>query len=730
MCAFEHHPRPPFFSEKSECVPVQRKMQKRSSSYSTFSMLAGLGCIILGGLLIAAIVLISIDISQDASQQEQMMATLADHKAAILEGQAYIVDTTISATAGKPVPTPPPTQPPMTCDVAIIGSGPGGLTMAYRLAPIYGSRLCIFDDRNHVGGKVLSQRYTRSSDTRPVWTPTHAEQLRGGDTVLRCMAQEVGTIMVARGTPGLFYDYTALGINATGFQCFGNVTPTGPATCLAGNPYEGILAPNGYTGGSPYGNDLPNPCGNKDWRACSYIDGYTTMLLSASNVNTISVGESYVQYFTRILGVNGARYYSDQYGYDYMNDFDARALVDYLSYDNAYPYGHVHMAHGAPQVGTWNRVAKLISTNGSRIMLNTRIQSVDRDPATGAYTLLTDGGASSITVNAKRVVLAFPPSYVASMSGNVMERLQASPFVSYSKPNHACTWDAFFPTKWWHQYAATCNFGYCAVAKAFNLTSYARDNYMGWNHYDATGSATSISFIQYVPTPERQEGNLLRFFFEEEPCRQFDAIYASSGITGIQTELMSRVKINFATAVGAKIPNPTESYYSSELYAYSGLAPGAPFRATDWLAWGAEPFPGEKLCFATEGINMFDSGWQEGAAKSAHNCLKGNVFKDVIPSTTVQALERCRANITNGANRYLDSSNKNSGNDVCLLLRNEYHIRDLAHYTYCGAPQDYDYPNLASFTSTSYQPNQALWANSATTTIYDTPVRSCQGRYC
>ena len=689
-------------------------------------MLAGLGCLILGGLMIALIVLVSIDISQDTTQHQETMATLTDHKAAILDGQYNI----IQATATKPVISPPPTQPPLTCDVAIIGAGPGGLTMAYRLAPIYGSRLCIFDDRDHVGGKVHSIRYGASTDTRPVWTPTHAEQLRGGDTILRCMAQEVGTVMVARGTPGLFYDYNALGKNVTGFECFGNVTPTGPAGCAAGYPWEGILAPNGYMGASPYGTDLPNPCGTKDWRECSYTDEYFTLLMSPSNVNTISVGESFIQYMTRILGANGARFYSDHYGYSYMNDFDARAMVDYLTYDYAFAYGHVHMHHGAPQVGTWNRVAKLISTNGSRIMLNRRIQSIDRSSTTGDYTLLTDE-ASPVTVKAKRVVPAFPPSHLASMSGTVVDRLQASPYVSYTKPNHACSWNAFFPTKWWKKYASTCNYGYCAERLSFNLTEYARDNYMGWNYLDASGLPTSLDFIQYVPTPERQEGNLLRFFFEEEPCRQFDAIYAASGASGVQSELMSRVNFNFATAVGTSIANPTESYYSSELYAYSGIAPGAPFRATDWLRWATEPMPGEKLCFATEGVNMLDSGWQEGAAKVAHNCLKGNVFKDVIPSSVVQALERCRANISNGANRYLDGGNKNSGNDVCLLLRNEYHIRDLAHYKYCGAPQDYDYPTLDSFTSTSYQPDASLWKNAVTTLVTDPSMkRACKGRYC
>ena len=700
----------------------EEKMRRRDE-YSTWTIVGG---ILFAGLLITIVVLLAVDINHDSSNQQVMLDTMQQHQTALLDGQANIIESALGTQAKPGTPPPPPST---TCDVAIIGAGPGGLTMAYRLAPIYGSRLCVFDDRDHVGGKVHSIRYTASSDTRPVWTPTHAEQFRGGDTILRCMAQEVGSIMVVRGGPGTFYDVIARGINVTRFPCFGDVSPNGTsATCINQLAFEAVIAPNGqypenYT--SPYG-DLLNPCGNKDWRTCSYSDAYFTMLTSASNANSIIVGETFFQYASRILGVNGANYFSETYGYGYLDEKDARSIVDYLIYDYTFPYGHVHMHHGGPQVGTWNRVAKLISTNGSRIILNTRIQSIDTT-STGAYKLVSGGG---LIVNAMRVVLAFPPNHLNTMSGSVVNTLVQMPQVSYSSPVHACTWNAFFPTRFWKEHTSTCNYGWCTTGSIkFNLTGYARENYMQWNYAAFTQTPDSLDFVQYVATPERNESNLLRFFFEEDPCRALDIVYATSGAAGIQTELMRRLHLAL-DAVIPYIPDPVEAYYSSEVFAEASLAPGAPFRATEWLKWATEPMPGKKLCFATEGVNMFDSGWQEGAAKVAHNCLRGNVFKDVVSSTAISALERCRANISSGANRYLDNGNKNSGNDVCLLLRNEYHMRDLANYTYCGSPKVYDYPTLASFTSNSYQPNQLLWQNALTTPLYEVPVTRCRGHHC
>jgi hypothetical protein len=676
--------------------------------------------IFLSGICLGVVALIAmgaVHISKETAAMTAITTQAEMNKVEIIRGQSDVVDSVLGANAKAP-----PSPPSMECDVAIVGAGPGGLTMAYRLAPIYGSKLCIFDDRDHVGGKVHSVRYTASSDTRPVWAPTHAEQYRGGDTIMRCMAQEVGSIMVVRGTIGLFYDYRARDVNATGYQCYGNVTPTGPATCAAGYPWEGVLAPNGYTGSSPYGNDLLNPCGTKDWKSCSYTDEYQKILVSASNANTIQTSESFRQYVIRILGQSGGEYYLDQFGLGYMETIDARAMIDFFNYDHAYPYGHVHMHHGGPQAGTWNRIAKLIDGNGTRIILNTKIQSIDRlttGPNKGNYKLLTSG-SSPTTINAKRVVLAFPPTQLNSMSGSTVDTLKATPYVTYSKPTYSCTWNAFFPTQWWAQgYGSTCHFGYCASVKSFNLTGYARENYQAWNFADFSGRETSIDFIQYVATPERKEGHLLRYFYEEEPCIALDAIFASSGAAGIQTELMYRTRLALNAAVGQPIPEPVEAYYSSEIHGYAGIAPGAPFRPADWLQWATEPLMGEKLCFATEGVNMFDSGWQEGAAKVAHNCLRGNVFKDVVRASAITELERCRADIKSGANRYLDNNNKNTGNDICLLLKNEYHMRDLAGYPTCGSPQIYDYPNLTSFTSTSYEPNQDLWANAITTPVYE-----------
>ena len=83
----------------------------------------------------------------------------------------------------------------------------------------------------------------------------------------------------------------------------------------------------------------------------------------------------------------------------------------------------------------------------------------------------------------------------------------------------------------------------------------------------------------------------------------------------------------------------------------------------------------------------------------------------------IAGFETCAPNVTSGSARVLTSANKPSGNDVCLLLNNEYHGRDLTGFEYCGGRDEYYYPTRAQLTS--YLP---LTAGAATShpVIYST----------
>jgi hypothetical protein len=613
------------------------------------------------------------------------------------------------------------------CHTLVIGAGVGGLTMGYRLASILHENLCIVDERGHVGGKVFSYHYTASTAQRPVWTPTHAEQMRGGDSILRCIGQELGMVSVKRGSVNAYLEAWVRGYNTTGFQCYGNVTPSAPAGCPFGLPYEGV-APNGWLAPNAY-SGLINPCANKDWTQCSYEDEYYTKLLSNSNANTISDFETFEDYGQRILGLEGFAYLMDVGIATYLAKEGARYVVEYLKYDFGYPYGALPTPHGGPQQGVLVRMAKQIANNGSQIFLNEKVKNVTlasgADLTAGRYVAMTE----TTKFRAKRVVFAMPAGQVAQLGGAIPTQLSQSKFIQKVGAVHACTWNAFFPSKWWQPRVGRCIFGFCAVgSRNFTLSPHAR-NHTTWSYWENPRTATSFDFIQYIGTPERQEGNLLRFFFDNEGCEPLDVIFEADGLPGVVAELMARVHAKFdAVTPGGVVPEPVESWYASDRNGYHYIKAGADFGSAALLQWARQPLPNEKICLVSESFNVLDQGWMEGAAKSAHSCLGGNVFSDLIKSTTLQSLERCRATITSGSNRYLDDNNMNSGNDLCLLMRNEYHLRDLANFTYCGGPKIYVYPTLQSFQDQAYTASLSLWSAATTEAVYETsPIKTGRG---
>jgi len=161
--------------------------------------------------------------------------------------------------------------------------------------------------------------------------------------------------------------------------------------------------------------------------------------------------------------------------------------------------------------------------------------------------------------------------------------------------------------------------------------------------------------------------------------------------------------------------------YRYEKLAYQLPSPGWDFTFEELSNWAAEPIEGERICFATEGLNPRDSGWMEAAAVTAHNCFRGPVFSDVITSAEVDSWERCSNRFTE---RELVKGSEGPF-DTCLLLETEYSMRDLDGEAICGGPSQL--PGNLGIQSGSIEDQ---WANAKQTpvTLPEEP-RRVGGRY-
>jgi hypothetical protein len=328
------------------------------------------------------------------------------------------------------------------CDTLIIGGGPGGLTAGYRLTKSMGDDLCIVNDRDYWGGKVFSYKSPASTNANPIFTPTHAEQFRAGDVILRCLAQELGLPCEARPSPISHFEAFVRSTNATNVDCYGtDETVTAAPSCDAGFATD-RYGPNGDL---PIYPNAPSFCNGDDWKTCSYVDAYWNLLMDANNANTITPGESWESYARRIIGVEASNFMIDFGGYPYpwTQPADAKQYVEYLKYDFLYPYGLLLIPRGGPEM-LWRRVEQRILGNSSVISKGERVTDVSFTTGsagnTWRYTAKTNLGN---TVRAKRVVFAMPPDNVKAIGGTVTAQLKASKFVQKSGYNSACTWNGF-----------------------------------------------------------------------------------------------------------------------------------------------------------------------------------------------------------------------------------------------------------------------------------------------
>ena len=246
-----------------------------------------------------------------------------------------------------------------------------------------------------------------------------------------------------------------------------------------------------------------------------------------------------------------------------------------------------------------------------------------------------------ITVNntkefkTKHLILTVSPKEVNNI-------FQEDVFVDI-KEKKECVWSAFFQEKWWT-----------------SLSSGSIDKeWYRWNH-SSDPQQSGISSILYRPTPEGRESNMIRYKWKEEACQEVSLIYKETGLIGLKNQVMSRTK----TLLGkSDIKDPVQSYFSFRRY-YEGTLKGK---------------EEEGYCIVKEGE------WMEDSAKSVNECLKRRVFQEM----NIAFGEEC--------SHYGKTLTKEKGEkDTCLLLKNEYHLRDLMNLSYCGGQNIFPYPSLSS----------------------------------
>jgi hypothetical protein len=289
------------------------------------------------------------------------------------------------------------------CEIAIVGGGPGGVHMAYKLTnPPAGttvtglsapSGVCLIEKNDRLGGRIRDVSFGPNPDDV---TATGAFRMYDNQYTF-ALAGELGVTTVAP------YDFS----NLRGLQ-----DPGGNA-----GQYFGY---SGDAFKSLYGQTL-----NDDDMWVELLCGAQVPKDASGHPNYAAVtggigSKSTVDYANDVLGAQGAKFFFDQNRFraDFTADVDAVGYMEYAAIDW---YGSGSTVYPIP--GHSALIAKMeeaIKSKGGQIFLSDPVSMTAR--ARDGFTI----EAMAHTFHAKQVVVAVPPGALGKIGGDVVASITAA----------------------------------------------------------------------------------------------------------------------------------------------------------------------------------------------------------------------------------------------------------------------------------------------------------------
>jgi hypothetical protein len=286
----------------------------------------------------------------------------------------------------------------ITCEVAILGGGPAGLHTAYRLGPQLGSKLCLFEKENRLGGRIYDVSKTPGG---PVFG-LGALRIMEGQPVMFALADELGVKYV----PAPFEDDL---INARGTRAFDSET-------LRQEAYPKVMVTEG---------DLWDKIRMSPERA--NIDKYPDF---RSYVRSVLTAEEY-QFMADIFRFRG----------DFTYPLSARGYLDFLDEDwdvcctPSYPVGGMSEFI--------RRMEAKVRANGVQIFTGQAVRTIEGGNPN--YRIATP----DYMATAGRVVIAIDAYAFKKVGGEVAAKIQAQQQFQDIIGIKVATVSQWWPSAWW-----------------------------------------------------------------------------------------------------------------------------------------------------------------------------------------------------------------------------------------------------------------------------------------
>ncbi len=460
------------------------------------------------------------------------------------------------------------------CEVGIVGGGPAGVYMAYRLSPRYGAKLCLFEKEAKLGGRMNDEPF-ETRDGGSVWVGTGARRVNEAQPEVLALARELGLELQ---TP----PRRAQLIHARGRY--------------ASNP-EAFLA------------DFPGLPGPLDGDPATNREDEIYALLLREKAR--AGGKTLRAYVGEVAGPRAVDYLSavSRFHADFDYEISAANYLDVLEHEfrtgavNLYPVGGMSAFIRAME-------ARMLAA-GVRVF---RAQPVESFSAHGeGYRLLTP----SFQAQVARAVFAVPPVGFDRIGGELAERIRAAESYRALLPIPVVVINQAWAEPWWD-----------AAPRATGVRGEEARYWRAWSRDQC------VNHTEIPQEPYARAAGVVRSVYTDDPAcvRYWRELRERGGLEAVEREVVAGLEKLWRPRRGGRawrIGKPLRTTMHEWGAGWYYVRAGARVSNAEIARWSMEPIPGRRnLMLVGESYWATRPGWSEGAYFSVDALLRARFAKD------------------------------------------------------------------------------------------------------
>ena len=447
----------------------------------------------------------------------------------------------------------------LDCEVVIVGGGVGGLHTAFRLGPVLGDKVCLFEKEERLGGRIYD--ITKSPiNTNGPYIGTGGRRVMVGQDVVFNLAKELG-IELQKPETGADIIF-ARGKYATQKDDFLKLYP--------GLTYD-AKKPDAET-------------------------QLLTKLLESPERKNIGKYPNFRSYVEKVVGKVGYQYLHDMSRFrgDFEYDLSAQGYMDFLEEEmnvccqTFYPIGGMSAFVRGLEAKS--------RAYGVRIFMGEPVTSIDKGK--DSY-LITTGKREAF---AKKVVISVPPLAFQKVRGSIAEKIKARQEFKDLIGIRVTVISQWFDKPWWK-----------------NIRT--KDGQDIWRAY-TTGHCINYLEIppeQYAV----QQTVIRTVYNDQRECAEMWASLADKPeeLKAKLHEGLAHVFAENNVTNPVAIPEAVQTTFWDWKDGWYMVKAGSQYSNADIFNWAVEPLPGEDVGLVSEGYNPQRSAWTDGAYKSSIHLL-------------------------------------------------------------------------------------------------------------